>query len=55
VLTKDPEKASSAIPAATHGAVGEPITGRHRRPGAALTLRSPTCSASTPARSTARW
>jgi predicted dinucleotide-binding enzyme len=27
VLTKDPQKASSAIPAATHGTVGEPITG----------------------------
>jgi len=27
VLSKDPEKASAAIPAATHGSVGEPITG----------------------------
>ena len=27
VLTKDPQKASAAIPAATHGTVGEPITG----------------------------
>jgi predicted dinucleotide-binding enzyme len=27
VLTKDPVKASAAIPAATHGAVGDPITG----------------------------
>ena len=27
VLTKDPQKASAAIPAATHGVVGEPITG----------------------------
>ena len=26
VLTKDPQKASAAIPAATHGTVGEPIT-----------------------------
>ena len=27
VLTKDPQKASAAIPAAAHGTVGEPITG----------------------------
>jgi hypothetical protein len=27
VLTKDPQKAADAIPAATHGTVGEPITG----------------------------
>ncbi len=27
VLTKDPQKASAALPAATHGTVGEPITG----------------------------
>ena len=27
VLTKDPQKASAKIPAATHGTVGEPITG----------------------------
>jgi len=27
VLSTNPEKASAAIPAATHGAVGEPITG----------------------------
>ena len=27
VLTKDPQKASAAIPAATHAAVGEPISG----------------------------
>jgi predicted dinucleotide-binding enzyme len=27
VLSKDPEKASAAIPAAAHGSVGEPITG----------------------------
>jgi 8-hydroxy-5-deazaflavin:NADPH oxidoreductase len=27
VLTKDPQKASAAIPAASHGVVGEPITG----------------------------
>jgi 8-hydroxy-5-deazaflavin:NADPH oxidoreductase len=27
ILTKDPQKASAAIPAATHGTVGEPITG----------------------------
>jgi predicted dinucleotide-binding enzyme len=27
VLTRDPEKATDAIPDATHGAVGEPITG----------------------------
>ena len=27
VLTNDPQKASAAIPAATHGKVGEPITG----------------------------
>jgi predicted dinucleotide-binding enzyme len=27
VLTRDPQKASLAIPAATHGTVGEPITG----------------------------
>jgi predicted dinucleotide-binding enzyme len=27
VLTKDPQKASAVIPAATHGVVGEPITG----------------------------
>ena len=27
VLTRDPQKASDAIPAATHGTVGEPITG----------------------------
>ena len=26
VLTRDPQKASDAIPAATHGTVGEPIT-----------------------------
>jgi hypothetical protein len=27
VLTKDPQKASAKIPAATHGTVGEPVTG----------------------------
>jgi 8-hydroxy-5-deazaflavin:NADPH oxidoreductase len=27
VLSKDPQKSSAAIPAATHGTVGEPITG----------------------------